>query len=172
MTSGGSTPETDAEARAAGVAWWYWLALVLGWAVIANGLRGVLADVGATPPVRLGIWVVGLALLHDAVVAPVAYLAGWAIGRLAPRTWALPVQLGVAASALAVAYTWPYLRGYGRLTTNPSVLPLAYGRNLGIAVSVIWVATIVWGTRRHARARSGSTSTAGPAPDQVPGDPA
>jgi hypothetical protein len=121
----------------------FWSCAIAGWAVIALGVRGVLDDSPATEPSDLARWFAGLLLLHDLVVVPAVLLVGWAVGRAAPRV-AVPVRLGLAASALAVVLVWPLLRGYGAREANPTLLALPYARNLVVVLVAIWTIVAVW----------------------------
>lgn len=115
----------------------FWGAVVLAWAMIAYGVHGLVDD--GVDLVGFGQWFVGLAVLHDAFVAPLAFAVAWGVGRFLPRWAVIPVRLGLASSALVTMYAWPFARGYGRSPSNPSALPLDYRRNLLVTLVVIWV---------------------------------
>lgn len=122
----------------------FWLGLLVGSAIIAYGAHGLFSDAPATNPRNLAVWFFGAGLLHDLVVAPVAFVLAWALGRVLPPPARRPVQLALAASALLVLFTWPVVRGYGRDAAIPSALPLDYTRNLVGALVAIWVVALVW----------------------------
>ena len=61
--------------------------------------------------------------------------------------------VGLVLSGLVTALAWPYVRGYGYRASNPSALPLHYGRNLLIVLAAIWslVAAVTISRRLVAR---------------------
>jgi hypothetical protein len=122
----------------------FWIGLAIGWATIVVGVRGLIIDRDLTNPKNLVGWLVGLAIAHDAFVAPAVYVAAVVAGRLLPRRAVVPVRLGLATSALLVIVAWPLVRGYGRRESNPSALPLDYGRNLVACLLVVWAAVGAW----------------------------
>jgi hypothetical protein len=122
---------------------WFWLGAGGGLAFIVAGVRGLLHDRAATQPSDLVKWLLGAGIVHDAVIAPIAVLAAWITRRAVPAPARSPIRLGLAATALLVVLTWPLVQGWGRRTTNPSALPLDYGRNLLATLVVLWTVVIV-----------------------------
>jgi len=101
--------------------------------------------------VRPDVWVrwwVTAAVVHDAVVAPVAIAVGWVVVRFAPRPLKAPAQAGLILTAVLVAVSWPALRGYGRIASNPTYLPRQYGTGLITTLLVIWAACGAWAAAR------------------------
>ena len=86
---------------------------------------------GPVPWPALARWGIGLALVHDLVLAPIACLVGLAVGRLLPWPAKGPVAAGLFVSATVSAVAWPALRGYGRLPGDPSALPGNYAPGPG-----------------------------------------
>jgi hypothetical protein len=117
----------------------FWVSAFVGWLVITIGIRGILDDSSATRPGDLARWFVVLLLVHDALLVPVVLIVGWLLGRVLPAGAVVPARLGLAASALIVAVAFPLVRGYGERGANPSLLPLDYGRNLAIALGLVWL---------------------------------
>jgi len=134
----------------------FWIALVIGGAVMAFGIRGVLTTFDTEPSRNLAVWIVGADLVHDLLVAPIAILVGWGIGRLVPRRWRVPVNAGLVATGVVLAVAWPALRGYGRAVVpdNPSVQPLDYSTAVAWVLGAVWIAVAVWIGVRIASARS------------------
>ncbi|MDZ4826087.1 MAG: hypothetical protein SGJ13_06425 [Actinomycetota bacterium] len=132
------------------------IALVIGGAVMAYGIWGVLDDARATHPGSLFVYVVGADLVHDLVIAPVVCIVGWLLTRVVPEPWRSPARAAVLISAIAVVVGWPSLRGYGRarVPDNASVQPLDYSTALGTVLAVVWLGTAVWATVRVTRRRS------------------
>jgi hypothetical protein len=131
----------------------FWVGAALGWVIILYGARGVLRDSDATRPSDLARWFAGLLLVHDLVLVPAVLGAGWLAGRVVPARAVVHVRLGLAASAVLVAVAFPLVRGYGEREGNPTLLPLPYGRNLVIALALVWVVVAAAALRSTVRAR-------------------
>ena len=108
--------------------------------------------------VRPALWVrwwVTAAVVHDVVVAPLAVAVGWLVVRLVPRVAKAPVQAGLILSAVLVAVSWPALRGYGRIPSNPTYLPRDYGAGLALTLALVWAVCAAWLLVRLVRNRPG-----------------
>jgi hypothetical protein len=113
--------------------------LALGVPLMAYAVRGVLVDAHLTHPAELARWIVGLAVLHDLVLVPLVLAVGAALRRRVPaRAWA-PVRAALLATAVLAAVGWPFVRGYGRNPTVPSLLPRDYAAGLLAAIAVTWL---------------------------------
>jgi hypothetical protein len=130
----------------------FWLALVAGWLVIAWALRGVWRQRGGTVPRGFARWFLGVGLGHDLLVLPLVAVAAALTGRL-PRLVRLPVQAGLAVTAVVTVFAWPLLRGYGRRSTNPTVLPLDYPTAYATVLAVVWAIVVVLVVAGVARTR-------------------
>jgi hypothetical protein len=121
-----------------------------GLAALGFGLTGLLTDDG----VRLvGVvpFLVGLVLLHDLVLLPVAIGIGVLLARYLP-VWARPfVQGGLFVSAAVTAFALPFVIGAGRTADNPSRFPRPYGLGLAATLAVVWL--VVAGLVLRARPR-------------------
>jgi hypothetical protein len=128
--------------------------LAAGVPVIGYGLRGAIVDASDTHPWELARWVIGVAVVHDLLVVPVAIGVALVARRLSPA-WAWPpMRAGLAATGVLGLVGWPFVRGYGEDPTNPSLLPRNYGAGLAAAVGMVWLAVAVWAAWRHNQARS------------------
>ena len=117
----------------------FWAGVVVGWALVAVGIRGMLSQEEAANPAYVARVMVGAAIVHDLVLAPLVCGLALLLGRLVKPPVRALVQAGLIASALVSLYSWPFVRGYGRAPTNPSALPQNYGRGLVIVLAAIWV---------------------------------
>ncbi len=135
--------------------WFFWVGLTLGWGVMAYAVRGALMDSGGTNPSQLVRWVIGGALLHDLVVAPIvtgiAVLLAWR----APAWWGKPLAAASALAAIVVLFSWPVVRGYGRHPGNSSTLPRDYAAGLALVLGAVWVVTLAVIGFRAVRRRHG-----------------
>jgi hypothetical protein len=145
------------------------VALVAGWLVIGFGVRAALNDAGDAHPFALLVHVVLFDLGHDLLVAPVALVVGFVIGKVVPDVARGPVRTATAATALFVLFSYPLIRRWGRRPTNSSTLPLDYGRNLTIIVAVVWLmAALVIVRRALVAGRHAGTATVLNSTDGVP----
>jgi uncharacterized membrane protein YphA (DoxX/SURF4 family) len=117
----------------------FWITAAVGWAVIAWGVVGIFSNRLDTRPANLAKFVVGGALLHDLVVAPLAIVAGVLIARSVPARARGPVQAALVVSAIVALFAYPLVRAYGLAANNPTSLPYNYGRNLLIVLGLVWV---------------------------------
>ena len=138
--------------------WLFWVTAAIGWLIIANGIRGVVVNRIDTRPASLTRFVVGGALVHDLVVAPLVLLAGILLARTlrGRRPLRAVVQAAAIVSALVVLFAYPLVRGYGRASGNPTSLPRNYGAGLAVIVGVVWavalgVVALGWVRQRTAR---------------------
>ena len=118
----------------------FWVTAAIGWAVIAWGLVGIVSNRLDTRPANLARFVVGGALLHDLLVAPLAILAGVLVTRAVPPRARGPVQAALVVSAIVALFSFPLVRGYGLAANNPTSLPHNYGLNLLVVLGVVWAA--------------------------------
>ncbi len=127
---------TQAEAHAGGPM--FWVSAVVGWVVIAAGLRGIFENSIDTRPGNLAAFVVGGALLHDLVVAPLVILAAVVVGRAVPGRARAVVQAALVVSAVVALFSYPLVRAYGLAANNPTSLPHDYATNLLLVLGVVW----------------------------------
>ena len=124
----------------------FWIGAVIGIGIMAFGVKGLLDEAPATQPNQVGLSLLGLDLLHDAIVAPIVCLVGLLLARFLPDRVRVPVRAGLFASAIVILVGWAALRGYGRdqVPDNPTVDPLSYGTAVLTVLAVIWVAVLAW----------------------------
>ena len=116
----------------------FWITAAVGWAVIGWGVYGIFSNSLDTRPANLAKFVVGGALLHDLLVAPVLILVGVLIARAVPARVRGPVQAALVVSGILALFSWPLVRAYGLAANNPTSLPHNYGLNLLIVLGVVW----------------------------------
>ena len=121
----------------------FWVSAALGWAIIAVGLRGILVNDIDTRPASLARFVVGGALIHDLLVAPLVIAAAAGVAKVVRGRARAAVQAALAATAVLALFSYPLVRGYGLAANNPTSLPHNYAANLLIVVSVVWAAAAV-----------------------------
>ena len=116
----------------------FWISAAVGWAVIGWGIAGIFRHSVDTRPANLATFVVGGALLHDLVVAPLVILAGVLIARAVPARARGPVQAALAVSGMVALFSWPLVRAYGLAANNPTSLPHNYALGLLVVLGVVW----------------------------------
>ncbi len=130
-------PTPDEDHRAGPL---FWISAGVGWAVIAWGLRGVFQHSLDTRPANLARFVVGGALLHDLIVAPLVIVAGVLVARAVPGRARAVVQGALAVSGMVALFSYPLVRAYGLAANNPTSLPHNYGLNLVVVLGLVWAA--------------------------------
>jgi hypothetical protein len=116
----------------------FWLTAAAGWIVIVVGLRGILVNSVDTRPESLAVFVVGGALIHDLVVAPVIIAVGWGVARAVRGPARAVVQAALVVTAALALFSYPLVRAYGLATNNPTSLPRNYTASLLIVLGVVW----------------------------------
>jgi len=120
----------------------FWIALVAGWAVMGFGVWTVFDRAGSVHPLRFGIWLAGLTLVHDLVVAPVlSAVAIWLVPRLPPRRRGVLLGATMVSGAL-VLVSLPAL--LGDPAGNGTILPRNYVGGLAISIAVTWAIAVLW----------------------------
>ncbi len=128
-------PERDDDRRAGPL---FWISAAAGWAVIGFGLRGIFQKSLDTRPGNLARFVVGGALLHDLLVAPLVILLGVLLARAVPGRARAIVQAALAVSGIVALFSYPLVRAYGLAANNPTSLPHNYTANLLVVLGVVW----------------------------------
>jgi hypothetical protein len=121
----------------------FWVSAAVGWAGIAYGLRGLFHHHVDTRPANLAKFVVGGALAHDLVFAPLVLAGGLALAAVVrgrARSW---VQAALIVSGCLALFAYPLVRDYAKVLHNPSSLPHDYVANLGITVGIVWAVLLV-----------------------------
>jgi hypothetical protein len=127
----------------------FWVSAAAGWAVIGFGLRGIFQHSLDTRPSNLARFVVGGALLHDLVVAPIVVVAGVMLARAVPGRARAAVQAALVVSAIVALFSYPLVRAYGLAANNPTSLPHNYTANLLVVLGVVWAVAAVAVLRRR-----------------------
>ncbi|MCW2865851.1 MAG: hypothetical protein JWR20_39, partial [Marmoricola sp.] len=117
--------------------------LVLGVIGVAAGLFGVvrLFRLDASGLLDALLWMVGAAVVHDAVVAPLVLLVAWVLRRVLPGRWRTRVTVGLVVVATVTATAVPVLGRFGERPDNPTLLDRPYW--VGWLVLVVLVAAVV-----------------------------
>jgi hypothetical protein len=134
----------------------FWSSAAAGWAVILWGVRGALHHHVDTRPGQLARFLIGGALAHDLVLAPVVLLTGVLLARSVRGRCRAPIQAALFISGTLVLFTYPELRGYGHALGNPTSLPHNYAVNLAVVV-----ATVVIGVTAAALVRVSASRRSG-----------
>lgn len=131
----------------------FWVAVVVGGAVMAFAVRGALVDLPLSSFGSWGKWLIGLDLVNDFVILPVVALVGLGLARLPLGRGRGPVQAGLFASAIVLVIVWPCLVGLSA-SDNPTIQPLDYTTATLIVLAVVWALVGAWAMVRQLRGRS------------------
>ncbi|MEV5327024.1 hypothetical protein WBK31_37890 [Nonomuraea sp. N2-4H] len=112
-----------------------WIMYAAGAALVLLGFAGLIAE---SNPVGWAVWFGGAAVAHDAILVPLVLLAGLALRRTG---WAVRAA-AIVAGTVTLA-TLPTVLALGRRGDNPSILPLAYGRNLLLVLAALALAALL-----------------------------
>ncbi len=132
----------------------FWPAVGVGWVVMTIGALGLVSDPDKTQPGESIRFVVGAAVVHDLLLAPVVVLVGWGLAKVVPERARGPVQAALIVSGMVALFSVPFVRGYGRVSTNPSILPRNYGGGLAVILAAVWVVAAGAVARRWWRSRA------------------
>ena len=135
----------------------FWVALAGGWALIGYGIALLVRGGGAGRVRDVGVWIVGLDLAHDLVLAPLTLLLAVAVSRVVgPRVARGPLLAGLGATTVVLLLSWPLLGRYGADPRNPTVLPLDYPVAVATVLAVVWGLVVAVIAARVVVARSSS----------------
>lgn len=132
----------------------FWVALVVGGAFMVFGLLTLFSKAAATQPLNFAVFFVGLALVHDLLLAPAVIIVATGVRRVSPRMSRGLLCGSLAISAIIVAFALPMVLRWGDQPDNPSFLPRDYSFGLAIVLAVVWgLAAAVLVDRRRRRGR-------------------
>jgi hypothetical protein len=118
----------------------FWVGVAIGWGSIGWGVWLVMSRPGATEPAAFAAYLVGLALLHDLVVAPAALGAATLLRRRAPRAAVGILTASMMASAVVVAFAVPFtIDRAAANAANPSFLPRSVMAGAALVLALIWL---------------------------------
>jgi hypothetical protein len=135
------------------------VALLVGGAFIAFGIRSALSNSRDSHPFALAVHIVGFDLGHDLLFAPVLLLIAVALKRVLPATVRGAVAAAASATLVVSTFSYPLIRRWGQRRGNSSTLPLRYGLNLAIIVTAICIVAGVVIARRIRIAKDTSLRT-------------
>jgi hypothetical protein len=147
---------------------WAWVAVALGWALMVWAVIGMVGDQSGAQLRSWAVWLVGVAIVNDVVLVPLAVAVGMGLSRLTP-SWRRPLRWALVTIGTVALATWPVVARYGADPRNDSVLPLPGARNLSfVALGIVVVAFgAVWFLRRADGASERTTIDAGGSPDRT-----
>lgn len=87
---------------------------------------------------RIVVWAVVAAVVHDFVFAPVCAALGYAGRRVIRGRWWTPVAVAATTSLVLLVLAIPVLTKPGMRPDNPTVLDRNYPVGLLVALAVVW----------------------------------
>ena len=132
----------------------FWSGVAVGSGVMGVGLVSLLSKAGATKPANFAVFFIGLALVHDLILAPATIAIATGLRSVSPRTGRGLLFGALVVSAVVVLFSAPLLFGWGAQPDNSSFLPRNYTSGLALMLAVVWgVAAVLL----LARTRRGSS---------------
>jgi hypothetical protein len=129
------------------------LGVLVGGPILGFGIWSAFSDRKDTHPFELARWVIASDLAHDLIAAPIIVTVAWLVGRWLPVGVRSPVRFGLGASAVLAVYSWPFIRGYGRNASVPSLLNRNYATGLTVYLVVVWIIATLWAVLSVVRRR-------------------
>lgn len=141
-----------------------WVAIVAGWGVIAFGVLGAVGDERLGDVGSWALWLLGGAVVHDAMVLPAVLAVGALLAWALPPPWRTPLRWALVVAATVTLTVWPIARRWGARADNPSILPVDVARNLALIVTALLVVGAAAGAvgawkGRHRPERVGAPTT-------------
>lgn len=127
------------------------LLYVVGAVFIGWGFYGLFTTALHPRPVPWLTFFLGANVLTDLVVAPVVIVVGLLLARVVRPRIRPYVVSGLVISGVVLLVGVPLVRGYGRRSDNPSILPLDYTRGLLITLAAVWAAVTLLAIVRERR---------------------
>jgi hypothetical protein len=121
----------------------FWSCLAVGSVVMGFGLVSLLSRAGATKPLNFAAFYVGLALVHDLLLAPATIVIATIVRGVSPRVGRGLLFGALVVSAVVVLFSTPLLFRWGAQPDNPSFLPRNYALGLALVLAVVWVVAAV-----------------------------
>lgn len=116
----------------------FWTFAAIGWAVMIFGIAGAFSSRSRSAPGEMAAWILGMALVHDLVLAPLVFGAGITLRRAVPSRARAAIQGAFIATGILVVYSFPLLRGYGRRPSNPTIQPNNYALGFAVVAGIVW----------------------------------
>ncbi|NND75514.1 MAG: hypothetical protein HKN44_10970 [Ilumatobacter sp.] len=116
----------------------FWTGTVLGWAIIAFGLKLLFDDPEASWFNTLRLTAIGI-VAHDIVWLAVSVGGTWLVMRALGRDIPHWIRWATWTSAIVIAMWFPLWRGYGDRIRNDTILPRDYRASIIILLIAIWL---------------------------------
>jgi hypothetical protein len=131
----------------------FWIAVAIGWTAIGIGLFGVFDHSTSVHAFKLLRLLIGLNIVNDAIIVPVVLGIAYVVRRKSPRWLMAPAQVWLMMCGVICLYAYPFVGDYGRMASNPSLLPFNYAHRLLLLLGIITAACSVLAFISWRRAR-------------------
>jgi hypothetical protein len=138
--------------------------LAIGLLVLAFGVEQLLIGGDATRLSSSLPWLVGVLVVHDALLAPAAAAVGWALTRVArrdARAATAVIAIGLYVAVVLTLLALPALLTPG-VSDNPTAAPRDYSRGLAILLGLDAAVTMAVAALMVGRDRARSSPTVRP----------
>jgi len=151
MTDGRRSPSVDPAELTSRYGPLFWSCLAVGTVVMGFGLISLFSKAGATKPLNFAAFYVGLALVHDFLLAPATIVIATGLRGVSSRAGRGLLFGALIVSAVVVLFAVPLVSGWGAQPDNPSFLPRNYALGLALVLALVWgvaAAVLLARTRR------------------------
>ncbi|MEO7421548.1 MAG: hypothetical protein ABIU87_04045 [Ornithinibacter sp.] len=115
---------------------WRYALVAVGVLVLLYGGARLVAEVPEDLP-GLGLWMVGVVVIHDGLLSPLVVGVGWLLARKAPAGGRRYVQSGLVAGALVTVIAIPLIARQGTKPPAKALLLQNYSVSLAILLGLI-----------------------------------
>ena len=116
----------------------FWCCLAVGSVAMGFGLVSLFSKADATDPLNFTVFFIGLALVHDFMLAPATIATATGLRRASPRASRGLLFGALVVSAVVVLVPAPMLFRWGAQPDNPSFLPRNNALGLGLVLAAVW----------------------------------
>ena len=115
--------------------WRYALVAAGALILLYGGVRLVAEDPGALP--GLVLWMVGIVVIHDGLLAPLVVGVGWLLARTVPPSGRRYLQAALVVGGLITIIAIPLIARRGTQPPAKALLLQNYGANLAILLGLV-----------------------------------
>lgn len=116
----------------------FWCGMAVGSVAMGFGLASLFSKADATDPLNFAVFFIGLALVHDFLLAPATIAIAAGLRGVSPRAGRGLLFGALVVSAIVALFSVPLLFGWGAQPDNPSFLPRHYPLGLAFVLAVVW----------------------------------
>lgn len=97
------------------------------------------------------VWMAGVVVAHDLVLAPLVVALGVVAARLVPQRWRTPLAVGFVLWGTLTLIALPVLSGMGERPDNPTLLDRPYATAWWAGTALVVLCVLAYGLLRRER---------------------